>query len=175
MAVCYCDGSPDDCETDCDGNGTTDDCENLADHDGNGVADACETIGVNYCTGAPSSAGVGARILALGSEVVADNDLTLVATDLPNSVFGLFFFGSTRIQVPFGDGFRCVGGSVWRLQPPVNSGGNGTALRNVDLSANPAAGRIIPGATTTFQFWFRDTQGGPAGFNLTDATEVIWQ
>ena len=191
---CDSDGTPDDCEVDCNSNGTPDDCESItdcntngipdecdissgssSDHDGDGTPDECQDAGVPYCIGAINTSGVGASILALGSSVVADNDLTLYAEDCPTNKFGLFFWGSTAIQAPFGEGFRCVGGSTRRLPPLRNTGALGVASLAVDLTFAPIAPFAIPGTTRHFQFWFRDGAGGPAGYNLSNGTSVTWQ
>lgn len=70
----------------------------------------------------------------LNSFSVAANDLELSITNAPPSVFGLFFYGSAAIQLPFGDGFRCAGGMTFRLQPPQQTTPFGRATR-------PVAGR----------------------------------
>ena len=68
--------------------------------------------------------------------------------------FALFFTGPEEIQVPFGDGFRCVGaGSVglFRLGPPQ-----------------------LPGERRSFQLWYRDPAAGGSGFNLSNGVTVTF-
>ena len=122
--------------------------------------------GSTYCAATPNSTGESARAYACGSSSLSDNDLTLGAVAVPDS-FYLFFRGTTQVQVPFGDGFRCVGGAVRRLQPPRPAMGH-RATRTLDL---PSAGITAPG-TMNFQCWFRDSSPGGAGFNLSDAVSV---
>jgi len=129
-------------------------------------------VGTPYCTGAPNSVGAGAAIDAVGSAVVADNDLHLLATGAPPIMPGLFLFGSASAQLPFGDGFLCVQPPLGRLQPPILTDPEGCVLRTLDLSAPPAAGKLLPGTTWYFQLWYRDPPGGPAGFNTTNGTAV---
>ncbi|MFT5048970.1 MAG: polyhydroxybutyrate depolymerase [Chlamydiales bacterium] len=133
-------------------------------------------LGASYCVAAPNSAGDGARIAGLGSDVVADGDFTLIVEGLPASVFGLFFFGPNAIQSPFGDGFRCVGGSTQRLYPLTRANDFGTAARSVNLIAAPALGSIVPGSNWNFQLWYRDGGGpGGTGFNVSDGLNVAFQ
>lgn len=130
-------------------------------------------IGSTYCVTSPNSAGAGATIRAEGSTTAADNDFSLIAESVPAGQFGLFFFGPDQVQVPLGNGSRCVGGALVRMEPSVNADGFGVARLDVDLSAVPAAGAIVSGANLNFQFWFRDSVG--AGSNLSDAVNIVWQ
>jgi len=124
------------------------------------------TLGEPHCTATPNSSGCPASITALGETSVSANDLTLIATPVPDQPF-IFFFGPNRIQVPFGNGFLCAGGGLTRILPPGAALGGG-ALRAVDL---PSVG-LLPGPHS-FQCWFRDPAGGGAAFNTSDAVEVI--
>ena len=110
-----------------------------------------------------------------GSLDVGTNNLSLVANACPPQKFGIFFYGGSQVQVIFGEGFRCVGGMVQRVNPAVMTNVAGTASRQVDLTT-PAFASIAPGSTWNFQFWFRDPNGGPpdAGFNLTDGISITF-
>ena len=68
------------------------------------------------------------------------NDFTLITRDLPSGVPGLYYFGPNQIQVPFGEGFRCVGGATQRIQPPTFATAQGVTTRMLDLTGPPAAG-----------------------------------
>ena len=126
----------------------------------------------NYCIGAPNSSGPGARMDFTGTWSVSSNHLTLRAEHCPPNNFGVFFFGPTAIQVPFGNGVRCVGGGIRRISPAVSTGATGTAVLPVDLAAHPFNSQIQPGDTRHFQFWFRDIPAGGAQFNLSDALSI---
>jgi hypothetical protein len=132
-------------------------------------------IGTPYCQANPNSTGSPGRIAAYGSLVVTDNDFTLLASDLPPSTFGIFFFGPTQAQSPLGDSFLCVGGPISRLQPAIQVGAGGEATRAVDLTASPAAGWMVPGATVNFQFWYRDPWAMMSGFSLTNGVSLAFQ
>ena len=68
---------------------------------------------------------------------------------------------------PFGEGFRCVGGSIRRMGVSWAQGG---VLRTTLDFGDPVSGvsDFQAGHTWNFQAWYRDTQGGGTGFNLSD-------
>ncbi|HIG11751.1 MAG: integrin alpha [bacterium] len=127
-----------------------------------------------YCTAAPNSAGAGAQLDHSGSLSVSANDVVLRATDCPPQHFGLFYYGSNAISVPFGDGFRCVGGQTFRLGV-ASTGFSGTATLALDLANQPQAGaQINPGSRWNFQFWYRDIPAAQSGFNLSNAVSAAF-
>jgi len=130
--------------------------------------------GTDYCALTPNSAGPGANMTATGSSSVALNDLTLVCDNCPPNEPGVFFYGPSQIQVPFGEGNRCVGGTVTRLWPPIGIDAAGTVTRPVDNSTTPNVGVLVDTANLNFQFWFRDPAGGPFGFNLSNGYNIIF-
>jgi len=128
----------------------------------------------NYCVTSPNSAGAGAEMDSAGSSSIAANTFTLVANGAPPSVAGLFVYGSNQVQVPFGNGFRCVGGDVQRLSVGVTDA-TGHAERTLDFNLPPVGSgpnAILPGSTWNFQFWYRDAAPLGAGFNLSDGLSV---
>jgi len=128
-----------------------------------------------YCSGAPNSAGPGAAIGFGGTTNVADNDFELRATQAVPGQFGLFYYGPNQVRLPFGDGFRCVGGATTRLNPPLVIDPSGSALRPIDFQSLPPGGQIVPGSRWNFQFWYRDPTGPlGSGFNLSDALSVAF-
>ena len=138
-----------------------------------GTLIACDRVGVHawrddfsrYCSATANSTGGSGRITASGSsQSGAGNTLQLTATDVPNTV-GLFYYGITQIQAPFGNGVRCTGGAVVRLNPPVSASAN-SAARSLDNAP------FSTGDIRNFQYWFRDGMAGGAAFNTTDATSV---
>ncbi len=136
-------------------------------------------VGSNYCTSMPNSSGKSAHIAAYGSPTVVDQDLTLQAHCCPPNVPGLFFFGTSQVSAPFGDGVRCAGGGVTRMYPIVRAGPSGglpvgTALLPVDFGA-PYGSAFSPGSALNFQFWYRDGAAGGAGFNLTEGLAIPFQ
>jgi hypothetical protein len=130
-----------------------------------------------YCVGSVNSTGQGASIGMLGSTSVAANDLILSCAQGPPGQVGIFFYGPNQVQVPFGDGFRCVGGGTFRLYPPQQTDAFGDLVRPLDLTVPPAnggPGMIQAGDVWNFQFWYRDPAAGGAGFNFSDGLSVTF-
>ena len=101
------------------------------------------------------------------------NDLVLTATGVPAGQFGVFFYGVSQTQVPFGDGFKCVANPVFRLH--VTATGAGTVGFPIDYGNPPGpAAQITPGSTWNFQFWYRDPAAGASGHNLSDGLELLF-
>jgi hypothetical protein len=132
----------------------------------------------NYCTVTPNSVGTGTTLTAQGSTSIAANDFSLFTGSSPPNTFGLFFYGAAMANTPLGDGVRCVapgGVGLFRFNPATLTGFFGESLQLVDYSAPPIpAGQITVGSTWYFQFWYRDSSGGPAGFNLSDGVEATF-
>jgi hypothetical protein len=120
-----------------------------------------------YCTGSPNSVGSGASIGSVGTTRVSLNDFELRVNGCPGGQNGLFFYGPNPISLPFGNGVRCVGGHVARLELQQTEAG-GSLGRVIDFDDLPANGRIQAGETWRFQFWYRDPMGGGSRFNLSD-------
>jgi hypothetical protein len=128
---------------------------------------------VNYCSTSVNSSGGPATITTAGSTSIATNLFILVANGCPSSQFGLFYYGQNQTQVVFGNGFRCVGGKIYRLGV-TSTNGSGVATRTLDFNNMPNGGEIAPNSTWNFQYWFRDPPAGGAQFNLTDGVEVTF-
>lgn len=127
---------------------------------------SCSTGPFTYCESTMNSSGNFGRVGWSGSLSISDNNFVVSATGLPPGKPGYFFFGTSRVQVPFGDGFRCLGGSVARFR---KIGVNATGGASVQLDFTlPPLDQIEPGVPYYFQLYFRDGAGG-AGFNTTDA------
>lgn len=128
---------------------------------------------LNYCVGAPNSAGPGATMSASGTTSMATNDLALMAIGCPSNVNGIFFWGVGQTQVSLGNGWRCVGSSFVRFGVTTTNG-FGDALQAVDLNALPGGATIVPGDVRNAQYWYRDVPGGGALFNLSDALQLTF-
>lgn len=124
------------------------------------------------CVTSPNSAGSGARIDHVGTNSVAANDLTLTAEGLPPGKSCVFFFGTSTLQVPFFDGFRCPSGQTYRLAPTL-SNSQGFATKFLDRSAgNAPIAALAAGSTWTFQVFYRDTGFGTWGVNTSDGLRI---
>jgi hypothetical protein len=94
---------------------------------------------------------------------------------LPNQPC-LFFQGNNAINggdgVTFGDGLRCAGGGVIRLQVRFPDGaGDAATTLSVSVKGGCAAGDL-----KRYQNWYRDPASSPCGssFNLSNGVEVTW-
>jgi len=128
-----------------------------------------------FCTSLPHSGGVRARLAASGSISIARNAFILSVTDAPPNKPGLFFYGLNQVNQPFGEGRRCAGGAVDRIQPFATTDSTGSIVRPLDFDL-PYGSAITSGPPgVNFQYWFRDPAGGPSGFNLSDGLHVEFQ
>lgn len=135
-----------------------------------GGGSSCQVA--NVCLTIPNSTGASTSLTVGGDGSVSADDFTLSAAAGPPGQPGLFFYGSTVVSTPFGNGILCAGpGSTGhtRLAPPVTFDGAGNASRAVALGGDLAAG-----TTWVFQLWYRDPAAGGAAFNLSDAVEVTF-
>ena len=132
----------------------------------------------SFCTSSANSVGAGAVIGMSGSASIASADFTLTVDGAVPGQFGLFFYGASQTESPFGNGSLCIAGGgsgLFRLAPALLTDAAGHADRWVDFGAPPAsggAGELAAGSTWFFQYWYRDPAGGGAGFNLSDGLQV---
>ena len=127
-----------------------------------------------FCVTSPNSMGPGAALYPIGLPSLSGNALELQVAAASANMPGIFYFGPNQMQAPFGNGFRCVGGSVFRLPVIVtDSFGDGSYEFDFTDPALPTA-QIAPGDEWNFQFWYRDPVGGGANFNLSDALEITF-
>ena len=121
------------------------------------------------CPSGPNSSGQAAMIDWGGSSYLRNQSFSLMAASCPSSTPGVFYFGHGAIELPFGNGTRCVGGVTYRL-PVVQTDAGGAIHSPINLSAPGIP--LTPGSTWNFQFWFRDPAGGGALFDLSDSIEI---
>lgn len=115
---------------------------------------------------------------ATGSALVADNNLTLRAYQLPINQFGIFLTSMTQANVPMAGGSigtLCVGGNIGRFGAQ-QVGAPGEISLSIDLGALPMNPNqaALPGETYHFQAWYRDFNPNP-GSNFTDAISILFQ
>ena len=143
----------------------------------------CGPIGTNYCVANPNSTGLPASIAAFGSEVIADNTVTLVTTDVPPNQFGFYLMSAERDFMPlFGgsDGNLCLAAPIIRFDHPptgevIFSGSEGMLTFSPDLTNLPFGVVFQPGETWYFQSWFRDVVGPNLTSNTSDGVGITWQ
>lgn len=142
--------------------------------DGAGTPCPCGNTG-SPREGCANSTGSGAELFAHGSTSASQDDLLLACDRLPTSQPALLFVGTSQPGglngLAFGDGLRCAGGMVSRLDIQSPEGwceltwGAGLLAR----------ASLVSGDTGYFQVWYRDPVDGPcgSGFNLSNAVEVL--
>lgn len=140
-------------------------------------------LGVVYCTSNPNSTGAVSAILASGSNLVANNDFHLDASNLPPNSFGYFINSRTQglVHNPGGSqGNLCLSGGIGRRVGNVifNSGASGTGHATANLTAMPQPTgpvAVVAGETWNFQCWHRDSVAGTSTSNFTDGVSVLFQ
>ena len=186
---------------DCNGNGREDALDiamaTSLDTNGNGIPDECEVILINtpfcFCpaplgpcgnnfaaAGCRNSTGVGGLMTATGSSSVAADNLLLTVTGMPTFQGCVTFMSATTgLPVPFGDGRRCLFGTLSRF-PVQNTGATGSIVTGPGLVAYslgffPVVNQIIAGSTFGFQTWYRDP-AGPCGSttNISSGEKVTF-
>jgi len=137
-------------------------------------------IGTNYCDPAvANSTGLPAEISAVGSELVADNNVTLFAKQLPPNQAGYFLTSLTSgfVQNPGGSqGNLCLGGAIGRYSDSVmNAGPAGEFQLTIDLTDMPVGGvAVLPGETWYFTTWYRDVNPTNTS-NFTNGLQIDFQ
>ena len=140
---------------------------------------ALDTIGSAICQPAlPNSFGQPGTLIAEGSNVAADNNLTFLATKLPPFTTGFLVNSMNILTVPVAvsNGLLCIGPGYGRhSNQAVNTEMTGDASTTVDLTSLPRSSGPEPalaGQTWYFQFWHRD---GASGSNFTNGIEILFQ
>ena len=191
---CNLNGIPDTCDiasgtsTDLNQNGQPDECEvagvSFCFGDGTGTACPCANTGAagNGCANSLNSNG--GKLAPSGSASVTSDTWTLTGSGIPNGP-GLYFQGAGLLGggqgIVFGDGLRCVTGSVIRLG--VVFAANNTSTyptgftppNSIPISVK---GFNAVGNVGNYQLWYRDSDPtfcSSSTFNLTNAVRVVWQ
>jgi hypothetical protein len=130
----------------------------------------------NGCASSVNAAG--ANLAADGVPSLASDSVTLIATGTPNASV-LFFQGTQRVNggagVVFGDGLRCVAGTVTRLRTLLPSAGESHVPGPLDLPLS-ALGAVVAPGELHYQAWYRNAADfcTASTFNLTNGLSVTW-
>jgi hypothetical protein len=128
----------------------------------------------NGCANSVSAAG--GALDASGAASLSNDTLVLSGSSMTNSS-ALYFQGTTfgYVQTPYGDGLRCVAGTLARLGTKTNSAGASQYPAAGDLPISVRGGVGAPG-TRFYQVIYRD--GGnfctPSQFNATNGLAIAW-
>jgi hypothetical protein len=145
--------------------------------DGSGAACPCGNTG-NIGHGCANSVDPsGAALVALGRASTLNDTLQLWVTGVPGSATCLYFQGTAASAASaFGDGLRCVSGTVIRLAARTANAGNYTFPTGIDLPLSVTGGVPIDGGTRTYQVWYRNSAVFCTSdtFNLSNGVTVEW-
>ena len=151
--------------------------------DGTGLACPCANSGA-VGNGCANSLNVnGGNLAASGNASVSGDTWLLSGSGIPNGP-GLYYQAVNQLGggngVVFGDGIRCIGGSVFRLGIVTAAGNASTYPTGVTPPNNIAIsvkGFNLAGDVRNYQLWYRDSTIGfcsASVFNLTNAVNVTW-
>lgn len=144
----------------------------------------CDCTSTSPCgnTGAPGNGCAngsnpnGANLAGSGIADVTADTVVLHGTGAVPFQPGLFFQGNNKVNggngILFGDGLRCAGMNVVRLQV-VNADAAGDMDTSVSISVK---GGVNAGDIKHYQLWYRDPQGTLCGstFNLSNGYTINW-
>lgn len=122
--------------------------------------------------GCKNTSGQGATMEAFGSTSLSDDSMIVTGAGMPNSVPALLFSGPADIGagLPLGDGLRCVGGSIRRVEVRFTSASGAVAYDDQVLSTAGWA----PGVEGKWQIWFRDPSGFcGSGFSTSQGLKIV--
>lgn len=151
-------------------------------------ADGSDPLVTTLCpcgnTGAPghgcahSQDANGALLLASGT--TSPDSVHLDATQMPGTATCIFLKGdqAAHAGIVFGDGVRCIDGSLIRLGATVASGG-ATSYPQLGQTSVSVRGQTASGSGLTGYYltYFRNSAAGfcpPASFNATNSWQITW-
>ncbi len=118
----------------------------------------------------------GANLTASGIASVSSDSLVLMTTRTEPNNSGLYFQGHNAVAggdgIVFGDGLRCAGGGVIRIQVRT-SDGVGSSATTIPIGAK---GGVSSGDTRYYQCWYRNPLNSPCGsdFNASNGYAITW-
>jgi CHRD domain len=141
----------------------------------NGACPCSNNSPVGNSEGCLNSAGMGGKLVASGGTSITCDTLQLCATQMTGG--NCIFLQGSNVPigpVNFGDGLRCIGGTLRRLAVvPVVAGG--ACLGGAGTVGIHQLGQVTPG-TFGYQVYYRD----PANFctsltyNITNGIQATW-
>jgi hypothetical protein len=148
--------------------------------DGSGALCGCSNESGAGEGGCLNSLGEAAYLTASGAADTTADSMSLTCEGV-RAQPGLFFQGDNAIGggagTTFGDGLRCCGQNVVRIQVVVPAPPEPATAQMTELATDHGpAGTIQAGDTLCYQYWYRDPGGSPCGsnFNLSNAVSITW-
>jgi hypothetical protein len=132
--------------------------------------------------GCRNSTGTAARLLAAGLPDVSNDTLSLQGSGMPANSTCLYYQGTAKqssgLGATFGDGLRCVAGTVIRLGTKTNNA-NGDSSYPTGLDQRVSVKGNLPGSggTRYYQCWYRNaaTFCTSSTFNLSNGYQIVWR
>ncbi len=149
---------------------------------GHGIPCPCDNDNDGSVPGSGCDNGVfasGAQLTGSGEASVSSDSLVLTTIGLEPLNTGLYFQGTTAPNNGsgfwFGDGLRCAGGGVIRLQVRF-SNASGVSFTTLPIGTK---GGVSAGDVRTYQCWYRNQSTPACGlgvneFNLSNGYRVAW-
>jgi len=151
--------------------------------DGSGTSCPCgNNADMGTTTGCKNSFGYGTGLVTSGSADASADMLSLHVYDAPAGVAVMFYQGASALNggagTWFGDGLRCIGGTLVRLGARVatstGTSGIGAAFSSLPLTV---LGQIsVSGGARVYQAHYRNSAFfcTSSTFNMTNGIRVIW-
>ena len=137
----------------------------------------CANFGLSG-NGCANSVNANGAALALDGHVATD-DVVLQASGMPATASCIYLQGSQVEMEAFGDGVRCVGGTLLRLRAKANVGGASQFPDSADTITLSQRGGVAvgSGATRYYQTYYRNSAAAfcpPDTFNVTSGQRIVW-
>jgi hypothetical protein len=124
----------------------------------------------------------GAILNALGTQSLSSDTFSFTQTGELGSSLSIFLQGNADVVLgtTFGDGVRCVGGTLKRLYHHNASSGTVSAPVGADLAVSARSAQlgdtIAPCSSRFYQVYYRDPNLGfcASGFNVGNGVKALW-
>jgi hypothetical protein len=143
---------------------------------GDGTSAPCPCSNGSVGFGCPNSADAGGGGLTVtGGSSLSQDTIVLMGWNMPNTM-ALYFQGSDRSDIVFGDGKRCAGGSLVYLAVKESLNGR-SKYPEVGEPRLATRGMVTVPGKLRYQLLYRDPSAfcTSAAFNFTNAVEIDWQ
>jgi hypothetical protein len=146
--------------------------------DGSGVNCPCANNGASAHGCANSANPSGAQLTATGFPSTVNDTVVLNAAGTPATALCIFLQGSNSgTFYSYGDGLRCINGSLLRIGVKNASGGNAAYPGAGDVPVSVRGVIPMDGGQRAYQTWYRNPTPNfctAATFNVTEAVLINW-
>jgi hypothetical protein len=147
--------------------------------DGTGHACPCGNTGAPGHGCRNSANAFGGQLTTTGGASTVADTLTLVTNFEPSTSSTVFIQGTGMVNggsgAIFGDGLRCLSGTIKRLGSKISIAGSAHYPAAGDLTISVRGNVPASGGTFFYQAWYRNF-GGPCGtgINMTNGLKIVW-